>query len=227
MRDMVTKTSYAAGSDFHGFLPDTIPDVKFLFMVGDIWPAYNHTLAFQYMWAEDHLDAWISRALGHVDHVIGVCGNHDFIGQEAEGVEILNLLPWTYLCDETVAIEGIKIHGSPWTPTFFDWAFMRPDWELMPFWNQIPSNGLDVLLTHGPAKGVCDRTVGGEHVGSESLSARLEQIESPQAHFVGHIHHARGTHGGFLGTPLTANVAYVNERYQPDGAWFTGELDKS
>ncbi len=32
----------------------------------------------------------------------------------------------TYLEDELVEIEGIRIYGSPWQPEFCDWAFNLP-----------------------------------------------------------------------------------------------------
>lgn len=226
---MSTKT-YAAISDMHGRLPDPIeiPEADFLFIVGDNSPSKDHRLGYQYGWHKNRFGPWLQAILdlGRVEHIVGICGNHDFLGETPYGDRILRELPWTYLKDETVTIDGIKIHGSPWTPQFFDWAFMDQDWQLAQYWNRIPANGLDVLMTHGPKFGVLDvvefRT---EHVGSESLKLRLEMIDPPQVHLVGHIHSARGVHGGIGDVPLSANVAYVNEDYKPDGEFFVGELN--
>lgn len=226
---MTRTVTYAAVSDLHGHLPDpiTIPEADFLFIVGDFCPARDHSLGFQYRWCKGTFGPWMQSILdlGRVKHIVGVCGNHDFLGEAPYGKVVLNDLPWTYLQDQTVVIEGVKIHGSPWTPQFYDWAFMERDWELMQYWNQIPATGLDVLLTHGPQKGVLDRPIfASEGVGSESLAARLEQIDPPQVHLVGHIHSARGVHGGIGPVPLSANVAYVNEDYNPEYGVFEGEL---
>jgi hypothetical protein len=50
-----------------------------------------------------------------------------------------------------VIIEGVKIYGSPWLPSYHDWAFNleRGGEVLKQKWEQIP-NGTDVLITHGP-----------------------------------------------------------------------------
>jgi len=39
-----------------------------------------------------------------------------------------------YLQDSGVTIDGLKIHGSPQTPWFFDWAFNVRRGELKPYW---------------------------------------------------------------------------------------------
>ena len=36
-------------------------------------------------------------------------------------------------------IEGLKFYGSPWTPVFYDWAFMLPEVELAGKWAMIPA----------------------------------------------------------------------------------------
>lgn len=223
---MTTTKSYAALSDCHGYLPDplSIPEVDFLFLGGDLWPATNHSLPFQYEWAKGTLGPWLEQVNKRVGSVVGISGNHDFVGTSPYGKSLLKSLPWTYLQDETVTFGGIKIHGSPWTPTFLDWAWMDSDWQLMQYWNRIPSNGLDVLMVHGPPHGVLDQIQSGEHVGSESLKARLEQISPPQVSLYGHIHGARGVHGGMYGVPLSVNASTVNEGYEPVHAPFVGEL---
>jgi len=52
--------------------------------------------------------------------------------------------------DSSINIEGIKIYGSPWQPSYHDWAFnlergeaIRKKWDLIP-------GDTDVLITHGP-----------------------------------------------------------------------------
>ena len=223
---MTKVLTYGTFSDPHGMLPDpaSIPVLDFLFIGGDIFPYTNHSLGFQYEWGKYTLGPWLEEVNKRVKHIVGICGNHDFIGQTPYGKVVLNGLPWTYLQDKTVRIEGVKIHGSPWSPTFFDWAFMDSDWQLGQYWSGIPANGLDVLMVHGPPHGVLDRIPSGEHVGSESLALRLTQIAAPQVAIYGHIHSARGIHGGIGPIPLSVNACLVDEDYEPVNDLFLGEL---
>ena len=84
----------------------------------------------------------------------------------------------------------MRFYGSPWTPLFFDWAFMLSEPELAEKWALIPP-GLDVLVTHGPAHGVLDMTNRGEHAGSVTLFDRVRAVK-PRLHVFGHIHEAAG-----------------------------------
>lgn len=59
----------------------------------------------------------------------------------------------TYLEDSGCEVLGYKIWGSPWSPTFFNWAFnldigepLASKWELIP-------NDTEILITHGPPIG--------------------------------------------------------------------------
>jgi Icc-related predicted phosphoesterase len=97
-----------------------------------------------------------------------------------------------FLIHEFWEWDGIKIFGSPYTPNFFDWAYMKPRTELEPIWNSIPS-GIDILITHGPPKGVGDLTCDMDtresvHVGSMSLMKQVVQRIKPKIHAFGHIH---------------------------------------
>lgn len=146
-------------------------------------------------------------------HKVVIAGNHDFSfdnyrRREAEAV----LTNVTYLRDQSVTVEGLKIYGSPWQPWFHDWAFNRrrgPDIAMV--WELIPDD-TDILLTHGPAHGIGDRCVDGSLVGCEDLLLELHRIQ-PKLHVFGHIHEA---HGQFEGDGWTAVNASINTlRYQP------------
>ena len=61
-----------------------------------------------------------------------------------------------YLEDSGIEIDGVRFWGSPWTPNFMDWAFMLDRDELLyQKWKAIPEH-TDVLITHGPPKGIGD-----------------------------------------------------------------------
>lgn len=96
-----------------------------------------------------------------------------------------------YLCDEGVEVAGLKVWGSPATPAFRSMAFNRARGsEIRSHWARIPA-GLDLLVTHGPPRGLGDRMVLGAHVGCDELLARVREV-APRAHVFGHIHEAAG-----------------------------------
>jgi len=102
----------------------------------------------------------------------------------------------TFLIHEQTEWNGLKIFGTPYTPMFFDWAYMKPRSELDAVWQSIPDD-IDILITHGPPKGIFDvtgdmRTGEPVHVGSKSLTQHVEQRIKPKIHAFGHIHDERG-----------------------------------
>ena len=129
-----------------------------------------------------------------------VAGNHDEViakmGYELV-YELCESIGIIYLQDSSVEIEGVKFHGSPWSPTFYNWAFMAEEDELNEYWQLIPLN-TEVLITHGPAYGKGDLVNNNwhkdPHVGSKTLLKRLDDLENLKLHFYGHIHEAFGVH---------------------------------
>lgn len=124
---------------------------------------------------------------------IFIAGNHDFYFEETPAAAIAALIPANviYLNDSGVTIEGINIWGSPVQPRFFDWAFNRDRGaDIDRHWQLIPEN-TDILLTHGPPKGILDKTFQGLEVGCEMLLNRIEQIQ-PKYNVFGHIHEGYG-----------------------------------
>ena len=155
-----------------------------------------------------------------------VPGNHDFDFESnptlcAElcanyGVVLLN--------DSGVKFNGLHIWGSPVQPWFYNWAYNRMRTKEAatvkhPFigdhWDKIPKN-TDVLITHGPAYGILDRTSRtNEHVGCELLRKKIEEIR-PVLHVCGHIHEDRGVFVDQGASPITYNNASsLNLAYTP------------
>lgn len=192
----------------------TVPDGDVLIHAGD----FTGTLANQ---AQEMIafNAWLG-ALPHRVKLV-VPGNHDKMCEVHTATARKLLTNATLLIDEEVTIDGIRFYGSPWTPAFRRWYFMRPRGiRLAEKWAQIPE-GTDVLITHGPPSGVLD-TVGrfspglgeyvDEHLGCEEMWKRV-QVVRPQVHVFGHIH-------GGAGTASLDGIRYVNasvcdEDYQP------------
>ena len=96
-----------------------------------------------------------------------------------------------YLCNSGVEIEGIKIWGSPITPTFFNWAFNEDRGKpIQKYWKMIPKN-TGILVTHGPPNGILDKTTSNINAGCEELLKTVNKLK-PKFHLFGHIHEAYG-----------------------------------
>mgnify|MGYP000963435526 CR=1 FL=1 len=143
---------------------------------------------------------------------IFVPGNHDRVFEEDPMTARAILGADTIvLIDEEVVVDGVRFFGSPWTPTFFDWSFMRdpgPDMEACVA--RVPHNA-HVLISHGPPRGCLDGSV--DHpLGCEALRARVEETR-PLLHVFGHIHGARGVVAGEFTT--FANVTTAECEHPP------------
>ena len=108
--------------------------------------------------------------------------------------------------------QGIKIFGSPYTPEFFTWAYMRPREELDKYWQTIP-DAIDILITHGPPKGILDvardiDTREPVHVGSKSLARHVKERIRPRFHAFGHIHDSLMKQN--FGTLKLGETLYIN-----------------
>lgn len=147
-------------------------------------------------------------------HKILVAGNHDwcFESSNAMARAICREFGVHYLQDEEVVIDGVRFYGSPWTPKFMEWAFMRHRGELKPIWDRIP-DGTNVLVTHGPPMGKLDWShYSRDHSGCIELREAVERVK-PQLHCFGHIHLDRGA--AFNGETVFLNCCICNESYEP------------
>lgn len=147
-------------------------------------------------------------------NIIIVAGNHDGHWYKEKRF-VLGLLPpkVTYLEDSEIVIDGFKFYGSPWTPRFGNWWFMRDRGKDIRRNLDLIPNGLDVLITHGPPKGILDMPFGsGEHVGCLDLLEVVSESK-PRYHVFGHIH---GSYGEFISENTHfINASICNENYSP------------
>lgn len=192
-------------SDLHGTLPE-IPDSDLLLLGGD----YNPHTRGQNWWMRDKFLPWLEGIANRDIPIVGVAGNHDFIF-EARHKHLLCKLPWTYLEDSGVTINGFSIWGSPWQPRFCDWAFNLDEPELKQKWGLIPE-GTDILLLHGPPMGFGDTNDCHQRIGSASLTARMLEVR-PKLVVCGHNHRGYGRHEYSSG--LVVNAAHMNDSYKP------------
>ena len=196
--------------DTHSLHKDVkVPDGDILIHVGDFSNVGNLEDT------KNFLD-WFS-SLKYQYHIL-IAGNHDFLPYENSTLfrALLDEYPSIiYLQDNEVKIEGVRFYGSPWTPTFNDWAFMLDRGaEIKTKWNKIPED-TDVLITHGPPNGILDEVYKGGipwHIGCEELAKAVERIK-PGLQVVGHIHDGYG----FLKkeNTLIVNASICTEDYDP------------
>jgi Icc-related predicted phosphoesterase len=198
----------AAISDLHGHLPE-VPPCDVLLIGGDVCPVVDHSIEAQARFLAGPFADWLAAV--PAKQVVGVAGNHDLIFEIApERVPNVLRERWTYLQDSEAQVEGLRVYGSPWQPVFFNWAFNLTEPELAEKWVMIPA-GIDVLLLHGPPRGIGDRNDRGQHTGSPSLLERIDAVR-PKLVVFGHIHEGRGRwerNGAVL-----ANVTLLDERYR-------------
>lgn len=148
----------------------------------------------------DEMDAW-AKSMPHQTKVI-VCGNMDYRLQRGKSV-LQNVV---YLQDSAIDISGVRVYGSPWTPKFTGVFQLENEKAGRSIWDRVPDD-VDVLITHGPPKGILDRTSRGARVGDAELLKRVREIR-PRVHCFGHIHESYGTEAG--GDTLFCNAAVFN-----------------
>lgn len=195
-----------ATSDLHGHLPP-IPPCDLLIIAGDIlplgverdWPAIH--------WLERNFAAWLEYV--PAKRVVGIAGNHDFvIERRFHDVEDL-ALPWIYLQDSGVEIDGVKFWGIPWVPHLFSWAFFAKRDQLANRYGLIPDD-TDVVISHGPPYKHLDNSH--SHYGAVQANDMLARVK-PKLFICGHVHEEYGSEH-YLETDLY-NVAHCDITYAP------------
>ena len=121
-------------ADLHGYLPE-VPPCDVLLVAGDICPTGDERPETQRTWLHSTFARWLADVPAAT--VVGVAGNHDFVGETDPSA--LRDLDWHYLQDETIEIDGLSVYGSPWTSRFQEWAFMLTEEELSRCWEGIPT----------------------------------------------------------------------------------------
>ena len=192
-----------AVSDLHGTLPE-IPECDLLILGGDYNP--YHRIADQASYMDNVFRPWLESVPAH--EIVAVAGNHDFIFQNHK--HLLPPLRWHYLEDSGIELFGLRIWGTPWTPTFFNWAFMKDDQDLVQHFEHMPQ-GLDILVSHGPPMNILDKNRSGYSCGSRSLFNSI--LENQPEHIIfGHIHESYGRF--YLNGQKFYNVSQLDDSYR-------------
>jgi Icc-related predicted phosphoesterase len=132
-----------------------------------------------------------------VQYKIYVAGNHDTSIEHnlvtARDFEDKGII---YLENDSITIDGIKFWGSPHTPTFGNWAFMKQRAKLDRVWQSIPDD-THVIIVHGPPKSIRDLSFNPsgelEFCGCSALMKRcLALKDTLKLVAFGHIHNMSG-----------------------------------
>lgn len=215
-------------SDTHGkhkHVHHDLPGGDLLLHAGDISSmGYEHEIT--------QFAGWYDKIVTYNNKVF-IAGNHDW-GFQNNVEKVKGILTGyktiDYIQDELMTVQDgdgpeIKIWGSPWQPEFYNWAFNLPKngEELKAKWDMIPE-GIDILITHGPAWGILDDVEGrrGEHLGCELLAERIKVIK-PKIHICGHIHSGRNIVK--VGDTLHINASVLDERYNYTNKPITIDFD--
>lgn len=127
----------------------------------------------------------------NIKYKIFVAGNHDS-SIESRHIKKDNFTEngIIYLENSSVEVEGLNIWGSPYTPLFGEWSFMRARNKINKIWDTIPDN-TNIVVVHGPPKGILDSSYSREGVleacGCSALKKKLLKLE-PKLCLFGHIH---------------------------------------
>lgn len=152
------------------------------------------------------------------EHKIIVAGNHDIPLEMRDRWSLQDIKDMFqeagahYLQDESVEINGFTFYGSPYTPIFFNWAFMEYEDQLENRWRNIPEK-TDVLITHGPPRGILDKNKKGVSCGSLALFKAIKRNSKIRYHIFGHIHEGYGT--AYMNGVHYYNVSVCTRNYNP------------
>jgi len=177
-------------SDTHGYhgLLNIPKDVDMLIHSGDVGNSKIPVISNNE--CRDAI-AWLESL--NIKHKVLIAGNHDIAFERGMITKHeLASMGITYLENSHVIVEGLKIWGSPITPTFGEgWAFNKARDKTHNVWSTIPED-VNIIITHGPPKGILDHSYSPqgnvyERCGCQSLKRRVLDIQ-PELMCFGHIH---------------------------------------
>jgi len=213
-------------SDTHGqhetlFVP---PAIELVIHAGD--ESNSHSPAMNNNECRDFL-TWYGAL--PIPHKIFIAGNHSAaIYNKLVKRSEIEALGIHYLEHESLSLGGRTFFGSPYTPTFGDWYFMKNRGTISREWEDVHSD-LDVLITHGPPKGILDITTGRdgltEHVGDFALLKAVIEYK-PRYHVFGHIHNGRphNINSGVF-SPGGMSTTFINASVVRDGQISEGAIN--
>ena len=213
-------------SDTHGF-HSRFPDEKFkdIDVVVHSGDCSNYKDAYRNAIEVADFIEWYKDV--PVKYKIYVAGNHDTsIERKRITKEDFEANGIIYLENSFVNINGVKFYGTPVTPSFNDWAFMKARDKTHKVWEAIPED-TRVLIVHGPPKGIrdlsFDRDGKLEFCGDNALMKRCISLQNTLK-FVcfGHIHNMDGVYNQGISTFSMTQTVFSNAACVDDGRFDRG-----
>lgn len=194
-------------SDLHGHYP-RLDGGDLLIVAGDLTARDEID---EYFWFRDWLQSQ------NYEKKIVVAGNHDKCIENGRFYFSDEWLGATYLRDKGTEYKGLKFWGTPWTNWFdgvnplCDAYMLMTEAQLADKFNLIPDD-IDILISHGPAHMILDKTVYKSNVGSMALADKVKNMKL-KYHIFGHIHESYGI--SIANGYVSMNVAHMNRSYEP------------
>lgn len=193
-------------SDTHGNHRDLVVpnDIDIAICSGDV--GQNKDLSLNDAQVADFM-YWYE-SLG-IEYKLFIPGNHD-TSIEAGMLDASHYPSVAVLLHDVANVDGLQVFGSPYTPAFCNWAYGLDESKINDAWACIPYK-VDVVVTHGPPRGILDTTDRGKHIGCEHLRDRIKEV-TPKFHIFGHNHNRYGT-VATVGETVYINASILNEAY--------------
>lgn len=162
-----------------------------------------------------------------IENKVFVAGNHD-TSIEKNLISEIDFIKRgiIYLENKSAWVDGVLIYGSPQTPTFgIGWAFNKDRSKLHKHWTNFINEDCDILVTHGPPKGILDYTLTRsnsiESAGDISLYKVVTAIQ-PRYHLFGHIHNCKGVVNAGIFRPQDQKTVFSNGSVVTDNKFGQG-----
>lgn len=151
-----------------------------------------------------------------------VPGNHDTsVEKGLISRELIERCGIKMLVDQGMEIGGLRFWGSPWTPRYGTWSWMKDRGTINRAWDRIPDD-TEVLITHGPPYGVLDATYNRgnkvELTGCSALMKRVAKIQ-PKLMMFGHIHSTQDIRNSGTRDVSGLRTKFSNGSCCDDGKW--------
>lgn len=148
-----------------------------------------------------------------IEYKIYVAGNHDSsVEHLLWNKQLFDKLNIDYLFNSTINIMGIQIWGSPFTPRFGNWSFMKDRSKINKVWESIPED-TDIIITHGPPKYILDLTINRDHslesCGDSALGKKIIKL-NPKLVCFGHIHNTEDVRNAGILKLTGEDIIYSN-----------------
>lgn len=214
-------------SDLHGQLPDIKP-CDILIIAGDISNLRgDRNIPQTASWLKKKFIKWVTKVPAR--HIVFTPGNHDFYFEAVWKGEYPDELKEIWpdnlhlLIDQSIEIDGLLIHGTPWVNGLPRWAFNNDDYNksLRHFQYTVPDK-LDILITHAaPAIAQMGTVLQPDvfnHMHSYVSEALANMSFNKKIRYwvCGHIH--SGDHEPFSIEGFDTvffNASYIDENYKP------------